>query len=240
MLSLFNPKCPIPHGAESLKIKGTAHMPMKYTAGAAAIICLLSAIALSLTHLCRYSCPKQQRQIIRIAYAPAAFAVLSWASVFNYKVAAQIEPLEVVYESWCLCALFLLYIHFVTAAEPSGGNHVRDVPGLSQPKWIAVFLYQLLALIGLIVLEATQATGNYCASSLNPRFGHLWYKLLTTVGVIACVLAIIRFFQRNKNVMKQNRGLSKLLAFKLIVFLQFVQNVCRLSSTGIATLILLY
>lgn len=204
--------------------------------GFCAAVTLLSAIALIAPHLRRYCVPREQRQIVRIIFTPFAFAIIALASISNYHAAPYIDPLGEYYSSFCLPALFLLYIQFVapdsefgddmfqamhTAAERSFKRDKGDWPRLS---WLLVFQYPVTETLAIVVLEGTEAAGTYCSTSLKPKFGHLWFSIIKTIGLVLCFITIVRFYARTKSVIKARRGMSKLVCFKGIVFLRFVQT----------------
>lgn len=150
-------------------------------------------------------------------------------------MAPYIDPLGGFYEAFGLCALFLLYIQFsvpggtfnqetfdAVKASDEGTQASFDWPRIT---WIFVFQYPIVEIVSIVILEATEAAGTYCDQSLSPRFGHLWVQIISSLGVGACVIAILRFYGRMKNRMKVRRGLSKLVCFKLIVGIRFLQSV---------------
>lgn len=130
-----------------------------------------------------------------------------------------------------MCALYLLFIEFTSRSNEfdespdssSSGVDKRshDVPGAIG--WLMVFQYPILELIALVVLEVTVAVGDYCPSSLKPEFGHLWVQIIRTVGVVLAVMTIFRYYTSHKSDMKARRGFAKLLCFKAIVFIHFIQ-----------------
>lgn len=90
--------------------------------------------------------------------------------------------------------------------------------------WIFVFQYPIVEILCVALQEATEAAGVYCLQSLNPKYAHLWVQIFESISIGACVLAILRFYGRMKRLMKVRRGLAKLVAFKIIVFIRFVQQ----------------
>ena len=90
--------------------------------------------------------------------------------------------------------------------------------------WIFVFQYPVVEFLCLIIEEATQVTGHFCTASLSPKFAHLWVQIFSSFSIGACVVAILRFRGRMKQLMKGKRGLSKIVMFKLVVFLRFTQQ----------------
>lgn len=208
---------------------------MLYVSGAATIVAFVIVVALIINHLRRYRCPKEQRQIIRLAFAPFVFALVAFFEVLSYEIAPYIDPLGDLYEAFCLCALYLLYIQFAVPGGTFDNDTFEAVKAAEEGKiqdfdwprisWIFVFQYPLTELLSIVILEATEAAGRYCVQSLNPKYGHLWVQIISSIGVGAAVLAILRFYGHMKNRLKVRRSMSKLVCFKLIVFLRFVQSV---------------
>lgn len=227
--------CPVPKGAQDLHLEGTSHTPLVLLSLACTAVTLISSITLITFHLRRYRAPKEQRQIIRILFAPFIFAIVSLAEILNYRIAVYIDPISELYEAFCLCALYLLYIQFATPSGTFGEDmftamkqaEETETPEDSKwPKfsWIAVFQFPVTDILAIIILEATEASGTYCLSSLSPKYGHIWSQIIRSVGVGAAVLAIFRFYGRMKKLMKARRGFAKLVCFKLIVGIRFLQT----------------
>lgn len=231
--------CPTTDGEQNLHLRGSSHNILLILSTACTAIALASSLALIFMHLRRYCAPKEQRQIVRIALAPFVFALVSLAEIYNYSVARYIDPISSFYEAICLCSLFLLYVQFAAPSSATFGEELFDAMKAQQetgadkkgngswPRttWMAVFQYPLVEIIAIIILEATEAAGTYCSSSLRPKYGHFWSMLIHSVGIAVAVLAILRFYGRMKVLMKARRGLAKLVCFKLIVGLRFVQTV---------------
>jgi hypothetical protein len=228
--------CPVPNGVQDLSVVGTGHRALYIISGGCAAITLLTSLTLIFIHLTRYRAPKEQRQIVRIAFMPFLFALISWVEVADYSIAAYIDAICNLYESWAICALFLLYVQFVAPNASFGEemfqsmlNNVTDGKpgGRNWPRWtwIMVFQYPITMLISTVILEVTEAEGTYCLSSLKPQFGHLWSQIVRMVGVLLAVSAIIRFYKRGKSVVKPHHGLSKMICFKAFVFLHLIQSV---------------
>jgi len=236
--------CPIPHAVQDLNLKGSSHNTLLIVSATCTAITLLSSIALIAMHLHRYRAPKEQRQIVRIALAPFIFALVSLAEIYNYSTARYIDPISSFYEAICLCALFLLYLQFAASTSSTFGEELFETVRAQQeagtkskgsgnwPRttWIAVFLYPAVEIVAIVILEATEAAGTYCSSSLSPRYGHFWSMVIHSVGIVVAVLAIFRFYGRMKVLMKARRGLAKLVCFKVIVGVRFVQTVSALAA----------
>ncbi|KAF2717476.1 hypothetical protein K431DRAFT_210915, partial [Polychaeton citri CBS 116435] len=184
-------------------------------------------------HLRRYRCPREQRQIIRIVFIAVVYAVVSFFQIYDYEIAEYIAVIPDLYEAFCICALFLLYLQFAAPASTFGEEMFEAVraaeehhTGFDWPRitWIFVFQYPLTQLLATIITLATVAAKTYCAQSLSPRYGHLWAEIINSVGVGAAVLAVFRVYGHVKMIMKARRGLAKLVCFKIIVFISFVQT----------------
>lgn len=130
-------------------------------------------------------------------------------------------------------ALFLLYIQFAAPSGTFDDDTFHAVKAAEEretkfnwPKisWIFVFQYPIVEFLCIVVQEATQATGDYCLDSLNPKYAHLWVEVIESVSISFCVISILKFYGHMKRLMKARRGLSKLAAFKIIVFIRFAQQ----------------
>lgn len=81
----------------------------------------------------------------------------------------------------------------------------------------------MFEILAVIIQEVTEAFGHYCANSLDPWFAHLWAEMLMTLSIGPCIFCIIKFRGRVKNRLKVRRGLAKIVCFKGIVFIRFMQ-----------------
>jgi hypothetical protein len=79
-------------------------------------------------------------------------------------------------------------------------------------------------LLVLIVTEITEATGSYCATSNKLYFAKIWLTLITLVSTTIAIFSILKFYKVLKPNIDSRKPLSKLMAFKGIVFLNFLQN----------------
>ncbi|EMC96024.1 hypothetical protein BAUCODRAFT_71826 [Baudoinia panamericana UAMH 10762] len=205
---------------------------MLFAAAGCTIATTVITLSLITLHLRRYRAPKEQRQIIRITFSVILYAVVAFFEVYDYRVAEYIDPVGDLYEAFGLCALYLLFIEyaapfgtyndelFVAVKEAEEVRSVYDWPRIC---WIFVFQYPICETICFAIILSTEATGGYCTNSLEPQFAHLWVEILQSVGIGACVIAILAFRNRMKQLMKCRRALAKILCFKVIVFIRFTQ-----------------
>lgn len=98
----LNTTCPVPAGAENYGVRGTAWKPILWSA----LACTLATIGITLSlitlHLRRYRVPKEQRQIIRLAFCVVIYAVVAFFEVYSYEVAQYIDPIGDLYEAFGL------------------------------------------------------------------------------------------------------------------------------------------
>ncbi|KAK5124489.1 hypothetical protein LTR85_001706 [Meristemomyces frigidus] len=203
----------------------------------AAFACTCATIAISTSlialHIRRYRAPKEQRQIIRIAFSVVIYAVVAFFEIYSYAAAQYIDPIGDVYESFGLCALFLLFIQYAAPADGTPHDDLFSAVKAAEettksydwPRifWICVFQYPIVEICSVLIVELTQALGYYCVDSLKPQYAHLWVELLESAGISICVVAIFAFRNNMKQRFKVRRSLAKIISFKIIVFIRFTQ-----------------
>lgn len=109
--------CGLPEDSLQYGVRGSAWKSMLWVAGICSAITTSTALTLIVLHLRRYRCPKEQRQIIRIVSSVILYTFIAFFEVYSYESAQYIDPIGDFYESFGLCALFLLFIQY---AAPSG------------------------------------------------------------------------------------------------------------------------
>lgn len=232
--------CPVPDAVKHLDVEGSSYKILFIISAISTAITLISSTTLFTMHLSRYTAPKEQRQIVRMVFAPSVFALISLAEMYNYSVARYINPISDFYEAICICSLFLLYVQFAAPAAVTKGTTFGDdvfetikakqetgstKRNWPRASWIAVFQYPIAQFVAIVILEATEAAGTYCESSLKPKYGHFWVSVIQSVGVTIAVFSIVRFYGRMKVLMKARRGLAKITCFKAMVAVRFIQTV---------------
>lgn len=75
---------------------------MLWTALGCTGVTALVSLALILQHLRRYRAPKEQRQIIRIAFSIPLYSVIAFFEIWKYSDARFIDPLSDWYEAFGL------------------------------------------------------------------------------------------------------------------------------------------
>jgi len=118
-MHLLNATCPTSHDQNgmpnveepiigSLKFQTLLLYISAGLTGVTALLCLL----LAFRHLACYIRPREQRQILRIAFLPVVFTALSCLSVYSYEASQYLGPARDLYEPVALAAIFLLFVEF--------------------------------------------------------------------------------------------------------------------------------
>ena len=227
-------------------------------------VALILSLWLAFKHLRRWTEPMQQRQIIRIIFTPVVFSIFSALSLASYNASIYLIPMRDLYETFALASLFLLWIEYV-APDPETRDQYFDklenrkrkswkqlpwnkaykvVPGgclrWFQKKYAAIFLYCFAMIVTTIAEEITQATGTYCATSFSPVFANIWILVIQNVAISVAITGLLNFYVRLSSEPEFSlihKPLPKLISFKLIVFINFVQDIAfdLLTSENIIT-----
>jgi uncharacterized membrane-anchored protein len=76
-----------------------------------------------------------------------------------------------------------------------------------------------------ILTEITEATGTYCATSDKLYFAHIWVSIITAISTGLAIMSVLKFYKSMKTRVGQRKPMAKLIAFKGIVFVTWLQNV---------------
>lgn len=80
-------------------------------------------------------------------------------------------------------------------------------------------------LLVTILTEITEATGGYCATSSKLYFAHIWVSIITALTTGLAVMSVLKFYKSLKPRVGERKPMAKLIAFKAIVGLTWLQNV---------------
>ncbi|CZR53659.1 uncharacterized protein PAC_03539 [Phialocephala subalpina] len=85
-----------------------------------------------------------------------------------------------------------------------------------------------------ILTEITEATGSYCATSMKLYFASIWVSVITGLSTGVAITSVLRFYKSMKTRVGQRKPIAKLLAFKSIVGITWLQNIVFsfLTSSG--------
>ena len=192
------------------------------------------------------------------------FSLYSFLCVVFAEAQVSLLPWQDVVQAFALGNFFLLMLELISPHEDQrslffagidlpgpadafslGGKKKKNPSKPKKPvdalawyrrKWIAVFQFILVSIVVGIVTDITEATGDFCDTSYNPKFAHLWMTVLINVSETIAITAIILFYQATKTHLATHRPLSKLAAFKGIIFFIFASGILFLILQGTGAL----
>lgn len=175
--------------------------------------------------------------VIRIIFIIPVFAVIAFLSVTFEDAAIYIKPFEDLYEAFALASFFLLLCAFVQEDEAERETFFQASGTTKQylATTIGVFQFPVVMFIVLLGTTISQAIGKYCAASNKVYFAHIWLTIITVLTIIVAISGILNFYKALKTRISHRHPLPKLIGFKGIVFLNFVQSTIFsfLSSSGV-------
>ncbi|OKL59335.1 hypothetical protein UA08_05391 [Talaromyces atroroseus] len=207
--------------------------------GACTAIVVILMVSLMCEHACHLSNPNQQLKIMRICHMLPSYAILSFVPICFPSSYVYLNGWTEVWQAVALYAFFLLLVEFLapTAEEKFsffGSLKVKKMfkkgkyrEGVSFLKltYYCVMQYPLVVCICAIAQCVTQSFNRYCLASDSPEYAHIWIEVISNISVTVAINSILRFYQHTKDYMKERHPLRKLLAFKLMVGLIFLESV---------------
>ena len=189
-------------------------------------------------------------RIMKICGLIPLYSLISFLSVAFPKAYNYLDPWLEFFQSIALVSFFLLLCEFVSpnedkrtvffaALEPpedTGSKPKKPRPGAVpktpeerlqwyRKKWVALFQYPVIALLVSIATDITEAAHVYCFTSSSLKHAHIWLFLIGQFSLTAAVTAILFFYQGLAKELAQFKPLWKLVIFKLVVFLGFIQGI---------------
>ncbi|KAE8378018.1 organic solute transporter Ostalpha-domain-containing protein [Aspergillus bertholletiae] len=203
-----------------------------------AFVCLVvfGLMALHATHLSR---PSEQIKTMKVCLLIPLYTISSFLSICFPTAAVYLEPWLEYMQAMALGSFFLLLCQFISgdyqtevslffaAFEVPRKKNQSTVSGLEwfRKRWIAIFQYPVVALFVAVATDITQAAGIYCLDSTKPYFAHIWLTVVVELSTGLAVTSVITFYGALKQHLASHRPLAKLLSFKLIVGLVFIEKI---------------
>ncbi|OOF96844.1 hypothetical protein ASPCADRAFT_206984 [Aspergillus carbonarius ITEM 5010] len=216
------------------------HLNMIISGTSTVLACLIT-FALMMRHATRFSNPTEQIRVMRISSIVPVYSIFSFLSVCFPSSYVYSSSWPDPFEGVALYTFFLLLCEFIAPSDeqrvqllatqqikPSRlRRRAPPVDGLAWFKrtYYVVLQYPVVALITTVIACITQGAGVYCLDSKEPYFAHIWITIIKNVSVSFAVLAVVKFFMQLKSHMEGHRAFAKLLAFKLIVGLVFMESI---------------
>ncbi|MCJ1400456.1 hypothetical protein MMC11_003661 [Xylographa trunciseda] len=201
-------------------------------------VAFVVSIALMLLHATHLSRPAEQVKIIRITALIPAFALISFVNIYLGTSAVYLKPWMNVCEGLALASFYFLVCDFLSPdmndrdaqfenlrLNPQGGIGAPG-KGFAPARKIRnlVCQYIVVAIIVAVATDITEAIGVFCSNSNNAHFAHIWLTIIRAISAAVAIAAIIRFVNISHSRIPSQRIWAKLIAFKLIVGLDFIQT----------------
>lgn len=193
-------------------------------------------------HLTYYTCPQQQRHIVRMLFMVPIYAIISTLSYIFFNESIYYTTICDCYEAVVITSFFNLIVQYVGDTPAEQIEVFRQV---KLKKWffplgfwkyrpngvhflwlmkICILQYAILQPICTLVAVGLQYYGLYCLESWEPYFGHVWLSLIVAISITIAMYCIIQIYLPIRKELEPYKPVLKFLAIKAIVFLTFWQN----------------
>lgn len=239
--SEYKPIDPVPfytHGTLNFK----AHDVGWIICGFFTLIASVSSFWLIWKHLTYYTCPQQQRHIVRMLFMVPIYAIVSLLSYIFYHQAIYYQTIRDCYEAVVITSFFYLLLQYV-GDTPAEQHEVFRMVKLKKWFWplgfwkyrptglhflwlmkICILQYAIVRPVCTLVAVGLQPFGLYCLESWEPWFGHIYITILISISVTVAMYCIIQFYMPIQEELKPYSPVLKFLAVKSVVFLTFWQD----------------
>ncbi|KAM0430011.1 hypothetical protein ACHAPT_006017 [Fusarium lateritium] len=217
------------------------HQLSAIISGVCAAISICVMLMFKQFHATHLSNPTEQVKIMRIGTLITMYSLICFLSVCFPRAEVYIHPWLDLVEGFALGSFFLLLCDYVSphheqrevffATEKIGGVK------WFRTRWLLIFQMPVVALVIAIATDITAAVGVYCEWDRKVKSVKFALHFISTISLVASVLSILQFYRFLKRHLAHHQPLMKLLAFKIIVFLTFVQGILFwiLTDTGALT-----
>ncbi|SNX85684.1 uncharacterized protein MEPE_04393 [Melanopsichium pennsylvanicum] len=213
--------------------------------GIMALIATVSSIWLIVKHLTYYTCPQQQRHIVRLLVMVPVYAIVSFMSYLFYQEALYYQTIRDCYEAVLVTSFFYLILAYTgdTRAEQHAVFRSLDttlkgfwVWPLGRCKYspsglhflwvikISVLQYAIVRPLCTLIAVGTEYFGYYCLHSWMPWFTHVWCALFISISVTLAMYCLIQLYFPVRTLVDPYKPIWKFLSIKTIVFLTFWQD----------------
>ncbi|MCJ1250706.1 hypothetical protein MMC30_007934 [Trapelia coarctata] len=173
------------------------------------------------THLSR---PSEQIKIIRITAIIPTFAIISFVNIYLGTSAVYLAPWMKVCEALSLINFFFLVFGSLFSRLDGYSNQygAGDKQASTAPDHKAK--YPEAPTILAAVTDITQAVGVFCPNSNALQFAHIWITIIHAISAALAIIAVMFFTKRLEHRLPGQRIMAKLIAFKVIILLDFIQG----------------
>ncbi|KAE8220520.1 hypothetical protein CF319_g5971 [Tilletia indica] len=247
---MVNFTCPVKHHLEPDPVPFLSEGNVNFKAhdvgwlvcGFLSLVACGTSFWLILKHLKYYTCPQQQRHIVRMLFMVPIYSLVSFASYLFYQEALYYQVVRDCYEAVTITSFFLLLLQYV-GDTPEEQNVVFRQVKLKKWFWplgfwkyrpdglkflwlmkICILQYAIFRPLCTLSTVGMQYFGIYCLESWMPWFGHIWVALVITISVSVAMYCVVQFYLPISEELKPYDPVLKFLAVKAVVFLTFWQE----------------
>jgi hypothetical protein len=209
----------------------TFHDLLKYISAGGLGLCCLCTFILLLGHIFRYRVPRLQRNIIRLIFTAPAFAILCFVGVMSYHTTDYMIAIAELYETFAFIAVFYLMIDLITFAPTWAEQHAffadASHGGSAAFRKTYLMVLQMLPVRIVTVIATIVITAVHCDGSKAYKRDTTIVTVISTISIALGLVSALKFLKTWAATLRtrDSRIIGKLLCFKLIVFLQFVQRI---------------
>ncbi|KAJ5984242.1 hypothetical protein N7481_006341 [Penicillium waksmanii] len=239
-----NTTCPMPKhlvadAPDNIVGDLTFHQFNMILSGACTGLTCLVIFTSMFNHAIHLSDPNKQTKIMRIASMFPIYSIFSLLSICFPDTYVYLNGWVKFFQGIAMYSFFMLLCDFLAPNDrhrveffaslriPSRFDKSNTTDGLSWLKrsWFVVLQYPFVAFILAIAQCITEAQGTYCLESKDKHFAHFWINIIGILSLGVAIVAILGFYTNLKGYMKEHQPLLKLLAFKLVVGLEFLEQI---------------
>ncbi|KAI0123767.1 organic solute transporter Ostalpha-domain-containing protein [Xylariales sp. AK1849] len=208
--------------------------------GACAVFSCAVLFALMFRHATHFSRPKEQADILRICAFIPIYAIGTLIEVCAPRSYIYLQPWLEVAQACALACFFILLCRLLSSETDQRQDVFLAPMKLVQEKkeestteavaryrrtWIRIFQYPVIAVLIAIFTAITEGADKYCFGSREPYFASLWLEILGKISVATAVISVLQTYSSLKVELRPFKAIQKLLAFKLLIGLQFIQGI---------------
>ncbi|KAI1825640.1 organic solute transporter Ostalpha-domain-containing protein [Xylaria intraflava] len=248
---LPRPLVPIP--TEPITGSKTFYDVNVIVSGTLAIFSTLVVLVLMWRHATNMSRPREQLYIIRICLLLPIFAISLWVSIYIPRTYVYLYAVIIICEPVTLACFFLFICETLAApiSSPTSSPDQSSQPSRQsvffaplvtraqlvnvsmtdksvfvtfRRNWFEIAQNIPVAWILAVVAIATEAVGVYCLTAHDAHHAHIFVLVFKTVSTFVALFAVLRITLPVGAELKKHRAMSKLWAFKALIFLQTTQD----------------
>ncbi|VDI27173.1 Hypothetical predicted protein [Mytilus galloprovincialis] len=205
--------------------------------GTFAVLALIITCHQIYLHLRYYTCPNEQRWIIRILFIVPIYSFDSFLSLLffsndNYYV--YFDSIRDCYEAFVIYSFLSLCFEYL-GGESSIMSEIRGKPIKSS--WfyyLATLQFCVIKPVMAVITLVLQAFSLYKDGNFSPDSGYLYVTLIYNTSISLALYALFLFYFGTKELLSPYEPILKFCTIKSVIFLSFWQdtNFCGLRENS--------